>query len=78
MDEGVPAHRSRPRTVARRCQATPLAPVAPAPSKVEQIRWRREAGSLKARGPVWDVTVQSACMRTGTESLSAWRDGTGL
>lgn len=72
MDEGVPAHRSRPRILARRCQATP-----PAPSKVEQIRWRREGGSLKARGPVWDVTVQSACMRTGTESLSAWRDGTG-
>lgn len=75
MDEGVPAHRSRPRILARRCQATPLAPVAP--SKVEQIRWRREGGSLKARGPVWEVTVQSACMRTGTESLSAWRDETG-
>lgn len=70
----VDAHRSRPSFWANSCQSFPLALAA---SKVAQIRCRMDEGILKALGPVWEVTVQSVCIKNGTESCSAWRDRTG-
>ncbi|TNN58370.1 hypothetical protein EYF80_031433 [Liparis tanakae] len=52
------------------CQSLPLAL---AVSKVAQILWRMDEGILKALGPVWDVMVQSVCLKNGTDSFSVWR-----
>lgn len=65
------AHRSRPSFWANSCQSLPLAL---AVSKVAQIRCRMDEGILKALGPVWEVTVQSVCIKNGTESFSAWSE----
>lgn len=67
------AHRSRPSFWANSCQSLPLAL---AVSKVAQIRCRMDEGILKALGPVWEVTVQSVCIKNGTESFSAWSERT--
>lgn len=55
---------------AKSCQSLPLAF---AVSKVAQIRWRIDRGILKALDPVWEVMVQSDCVKNGTESFSLWR-----
>lgn len=67
------AHRSRPSFWANSCQSLPLAL---AVSKVAQIRCRMDEGILKALGPVCEVTVQSVCIKNGTESFSAWSERT--
>lgn len=63
-------HRSKWSFWAKSCQSLPLAL---AVSKVAQILWRMDKGILKALGPVWDVTVQSVCIKNGTDSFSFWR-----
>lgn len=67
------AHRSKWSFWAKSCQSLPLAL---AVSKVAQILWRMDKGILKALGPVWDVMVQSVCIKNGTDSLSVWRNRT--
>lgn len=61
------AHRSKRSFRAKSCQSLPLAL---AVSKVAQILWRIDTGILKALGPIWDVTVQSVCIKNGTDSFS--------
>ena len=65
------AHRSKWSFWAKSCQSLPLAL---AVSKVAQILWRMDKGILKALGPVWDVMVQSVCIKNGTDSFSVWRN----
>lgn len=48
-------------------------PLALAVSKVLHILWRMERGILKALGPVWNVTGQSAGLKTGAVSFSLWK-----
>lgn len=67
------AHRSKWSFWAKSCQSLPLAL---AVSKVAQILWRMDKGILKALGPVWDVMVQSVCIKNGTDSFSVWGNGT--
>lgn len=67
------AHRSKWSFWAKSCQSLPLAL---AVSKVAQILWRMDRGILKALGPVWDVMVQSVCIKNGTDSFSVWRNRT--
>lgn len=66
-------HRSKWSFWAKSCQSLPAAL---AVSKVAQILWRMDTGTLKALGPVWAVTVQSVCIKNGTGSLSPWQDRT--
>lgn len=67
------AHRSKWSFWAKSCQSLPLAL---AVSKVAQILWRMDRGILKALGPVWDVMVQSVCIKNGTDSFSVWSNRT--
>lgn len=65
------AHLSMWSFCAKSCQSLPLAL---AVSKVAQIRCRMDGGILKALDPVWEVTVQSDCVKNGTVSFSLWRN----
>lgn len=65
------AHLSMWSFCAKSCQSLPLTL---AVSKVAQIRCRIERGILKALDPVWEVTVQSDCVKNGTVSFSLWRN----